>query len=50
MAERFAAHGFSKVYNVEGGMDAWAREVDSGVPRYRGGAADQACAAGNSQA
>jgi monothiol glutaredoxin len=34
MAERFAAHGFSKVYNVEGGMDAWATEVDASVPRY----------------
>jgi monothiol glutaredoxin len=34
MAERFAAHGFSNVFNVEGGMDAWAREVDSSVPRY----------------
>jgi monothiol glutaredoxin len=34
MAERFAAHGFSNVYNVEGGMDAWALEVDASVPRY----------------
>jgi len=34
MAERFAAHGFSNVFNVEGGMDAWAREIDSSVPRY----------------
>jgi len=34
MAERFAAHGFSNVHNVEGGMDAWAREIDSSVPRY----------------
>ncbi len=34
MAERFAAHGFGNVYNVEGGMDAWAREVDPSVPRY----------------
>ncbi len=34
MAERFAAHGFSNVHNVEGGMDAWAREIDPGVPRY----------------
>jgi monothiol glutaredoxin len=23
MAERFAAHGFSNVYNVVGGMEAW---------------------------
>jgi monothiol glutaredoxin len=34
MAERFAAHGFTDVHNVEGGMDAWSREVDSSVPRY----------------
>jgi len=34
MAERFAAHGFSDVYNVEGGMEAWSLEVDSSVPRY----------------
>jgi monothiol glutaredoxin len=34
VAERFAAHGFSKVHNVEGGMDAWARDIDSSVPRY----------------
>lgn len=34
MAERFAAHGFSNVFNVEGGMDAWAEHIDSGVPRY----------------
>ncbi|MET0332252.1 MAG: Grx4 family monothiol glutaredoxin [Dyella sp.] len=34
VAERFAAHGFSTVYNVEGGMDAWAAEIDAGVPRY----------------
>ncbi|WP_049622206.1 Grx4 family monothiol glutaredoxin [Frateuria defendens] len=33
-AGRFAAHGFSQVYNVEGGMDAWAAEVDPSVPRY----------------
>lgn len=34
MAERFAAHGFSDVHNVEGGMDAWAEHVDTSVPRY----------------
>jgi monothiol glutaredoxin len=34
MAERFAAHGFGNVSNVEGGMDAWASEVDSSVSRY----------------
>ncbi|MCW8807530.1 MAG: Grx4 family monothiol glutaredoxin [Rhodanobacter sp.] len=34
IAERFVAHGFSNVHNVEGGMDAWACEIDSSVPRY----------------
>jgi monothiol glutaredoxin len=34
VAERFAAHGFANVFNVEGGMDAWAREIDPTVPRY----------------
>jgi monothiol glutaredoxin len=34
VAERFAAHGFTNVFNVEGGMDAWAREIDPTVPRY----------------
>ena len=34
MAERFAAHGFSNVHNVEGGMDAWSCEIDHDVPRY----------------
>lgn len=34
VAERFVAHGFTKVYNVEGGMDAWAQYIDSSVPRY----------------
>ena len=34
VAERFAAHGFSEVYNVEGGMDAWASQIDASVPRY----------------
>lgn len=33
-AERFAAHGFSNIYNVEGGMDAWAEQIDPSVPRY----------------
>ncbi|WP_424683035.1 Grx4 family monothiol glutaredoxin [Frateuria sp. YIM B11624] len=34
VAERFAAHGFTNVFNVEGGMDAWSREIDPTVPRY----------------
>ncbi len=33
-AEHFHDHGFRDVYNVEGGIDAWAVEVDPGVARY----------------
>ena len=33
-AEFFLNQGFNEVYNVEGGIDAWSREVDSDVPRY----------------
>ncbi|MCA9641477.1 MAG: Grx4 family monothiol glutaredoxin [Myxococcales bacterium] len=33
-AEHFLSHGFSKVFNVTGGTDSWAREIDSSMPRY----------------
>ncbi|MBX3701768.1 MAG: Grx4 family monothiol glutaredoxin [Dokdonella sp.] len=33
-AEHFRDHGFSDLYNVEGGIDAWSREIDPNVPRY----------------
>jgi monothiol glutaredoxin len=33
-AEHFRGLGFRTVYNVEGGIDAWSREVDATVPRY----------------
>ena len=33
-AEHFRSLGFEKVYNVAGGIDAWSREIDPGVPRY----------------
>jgi monothiol glutaredoxin len=33
-AEHFREHGFTDLYNVEGGIDAWSREVDASVPRY----------------
>ena len=26
--------GFTKVFNLEGGVDAWARDVDREMPRY----------------
>ena len=27
-------NGFEKVFNLEGGIDLWSKEVDSSVPRY----------------
>jgi monothiol glutaredoxin len=33
-AEHFRHLGFADVYNVQGGIDAWSREVDASVPRY----------------
>lgn len=33
-AEHFVGQGFSKIYNVEGGIDAWSVKVDPSVPRY----------------
>jgi len=33
-AEHFREHGFTNLWNVEGGIDAWAREIDPSVPRY----------------
>lgn len=33
-AEHFAGLGFSEVYNVDGGIDAWSQRVDPSVPRY----------------
>ena len=33
-AEHFRGLGFAQVYNVEGGIDAWSREIDPTVPRY----------------
>ena len=27
-------HGFAKVYNLEGGIDAWSDQVDPNVPKY----------------
>ena len=32
---RFLEHaGFASVYNLHGGVDAWSREVDAGMPKY----------------
>jgi len=33
-AEFLLAHGFGQVANLSGGIDAWAREVDPGMPTY----------------
>lgn len=33
-AEALLREGFTNVYNVEGGIDAWSIEVDPTVPRY----------------
>jgi monothiol glutaredoxin len=33
-AEHFRGLGFREVYNVEGGIEAWALEADEHVPRY----------------
>lgn len=34
VAQQFASHGFTEVYSVEGGIDAWAERIDRDVPRY----------------
>jgi len=33
-AEHFRGLGFTRLHNVEGGIDAWSEQVDSHVPRY----------------
>ncbi|HEY2395424.1 MAG TPA: Grx4 family monothiol glutaredoxin [Rudaea sp.] len=33
-AAHFREQGFPKAHNVEGGIDAWSREIDPAVPRY----------------
>ena len=33
-AERFLRQGFTNVYNLEGGIDAWSQKVDAKVARY----------------
>lgn len=34
VAQRFVGLGFRKVYNVQGGIDAWYLAIDPSVPRY----------------
>ncbi len=33
-AIRFLEQGFTRVYNVVGGIDAWSQEIDPAIPRY----------------
>lgn len=33
-AERFLREGFQRIYNLEGGIDAWSQKVDPTVKRY----------------
>ncbi|WP_411852101.1 Grx4 family monothiol glutaredoxin [Stenotrophomonas sp. LGBM10] len=33
-AEQFRALGFTKVFNITGGIDAWSKDVDNSVPTY----------------
>jgi rhodanese-related sulfurtransferase len=35
VAEWLADRGLSGIINLTGGIDAWSREADSSVPRYR---------------
>jgi len=33
-AEAYVQRGFTKVFNLAGGIDAWSREIDTSIPRY----------------
>ena len=33
-AEHFIKQGFTNVYNLAGGIEAWSKDVDSTIPRY----------------
>jgi monothiol glutaredoxin len=33
-ASQLVERGYRKVYNLEGGIDAWSQQVDTSVPRY----------------
>ena len=34
VAEFLLASGFSRVFNLSGGIDAWSQQIDPSVPRY----------------
>jgi rhodanese-related sulfurtransferase len=29
-----AVQGYQNLYSIEGGIDAWSQEIDSGIPQY----------------
>jgi rhodanese-related sulfurtransferase len=34
VAQYLVGNGFSQVFNLKGGIDAWSTEIDAEVPRY----------------
>ena len=34
VAERYRRRGYTNLYNLAGGIDAWSREIDAAVPTY----------------
>jgi rhodanese-related sulfurtransferase len=34
VARFLRAHGFARVMNLAGGIDAWSQQIDSSIPRY----------------
>ena len=34
VAERYRKRGYTNLYNLTGGIDAWSREIDPSIPRY----------------
>ena len=34
VAQYLVGNGFSQVFNLRGGIDAWSTEIDARVPRY----------------
>ncbi|HEY7672204.1 MAG TPA: rhodanese-like domain-containing protein [Gammaproteobacteria bacterium] len=34
VAEFLATNGFEEIYNLAGGIDAWADQLDPSIPRY----------------
>jgi rhodanese-related sulfurtransferase len=34
VARYLRAHGFARVMNLTGGIDAWSQQIDNSIPRY----------------